>query len=439
MIGFALAVFYLTLVTFPLGMAYLQGKPARAFGDELSTGLAMAGFAMLLVEFVLSGRFRAVSGHIGIDLTMRLHQFAARVALVFLAVHPFLYATPLDAARPWDATGQLTLGLTGASLLTGIAAWVVMFVLAATAIWRDQIPYSYEAWRLGHGIGAVLLGGFGTHHAIEAGRYSGDAGLQQYWLVLLACAFASLAFVYVLKPLGQFRNPYEVRSVRRIGLKLWELAIVPRGGRVPAFKAGQFVWLNVGHSPFSLKENPFSISSSPRKDGELQFVIKEAGDFTRSLGTIAPGTRAHIDGPHGNLVIEGRRADRIVLIAGGVGVAPLLSILRRLDDDRDPRPVTLLYANRCAEQIVYADELDAMTQRIDLTVVHVLGEPPDGWAGRTGIADAACIRDLFADREDGGTLYVVCGPAPMIDAVEAGLSAIGVTEHQVISERFTYD
>jgi predicted ferric reductase len=439
MIGFMLAILYVALVTLPLGLAFLQGKPARPFGDELASGLAMAGFAMLLVEFVLSGRFRTISGHIGIDLTMRLHQFAARIALVFLVVHPFLYSTPLDRARPWDVTGQLTLGLDAASLATGIVAWVVMAVVTVMAIFRDELPFTYEAWRLGHGIGAVTLAVGGTHHAIVAGRYSGSAGLQEFWLVLLGLALLSLVFVYVVKPLGQLSRPYTVTSVRRVGLKLWELVIAPRKGRVPAFRAGQFVWLNVGNSPFSLKENPFSIASSPRRDDELRFVIKEVGDFTGSVGAIAPGTRAHVDGPHGDLVLEGRRADRIALIAGGVGIAPMLSILRRLDDDRDPRPVTLLYGNRCAEQIVHGDELEAMAGRIDLRVVHVLTEPPEGWTGRTGVIDEGCLRDVLGAREDGGTLHIICGPAPMIDAVETDLARMGVPTRQIISERFTYD
>lgn len=91
----------------------------------------------------------------------------------------------------------------------------------------------------------------------------------------------------------------------------------PDGHDGIAYEAGQFVWLNVGHSVFSLRENPFSVSSAPSSGALLQFIIKELGDFTSTLSRIAPETRAYIDGPHGHLVTTGRTEPGIALIAGG--------------------------------------------------------------------------------------------------------------------------
>ncbi|MCB1811792.1 MAG: hypothetical protein KDK04_08765 [Candidatus Competibacteraceae bacterium] len=85
-----LLLLYLIIALLPLLLAYLQGLPPRPFADELSSALAMVGFAMLLLEFVLSGRFKIVSGRIGMDLTMRFHQLIARSLAVFILVHPFL-------------------------------------------------------------------------------------------------------------------------------------------------------------------------------------------------------------------------------------------------------------------------------------------------------------------------------------------------------------
>ena len=74
---------YVLVALLPLGLAALQGLPPRPFQDELASAIAMVGFSMLLVEFVLSGRFRWVSGRIGIDVTMRFHQLIARGLAVF--------------------------------------------------------------------------------------------------------------------------------------------------------------------------------------------------------------------------------------------------------------------------------------------------------------------------------------------------------------------
>jgi len=88
----------------------------------------MVAFAMLLMEFLLSGRFKSVSGSTGIDLTMRFHQLIARSLTAFILIHPFLYVTPLKYPLPWDTTGQLTLGLSSASITTGILGWVLEVV-----------------------------------------------------------------------------------------------------------------------------------------------------------------------------------------------------------------------------------------------------------------------------------------------------------------------
>lgn len=439
MSGKLLLPLYLLLALAPLALAAAQGRPPRPFWDEIASGLAIVSFAVLLAEFALSGRFRSVSERIGMDVTMRLHQLLARTALAFALVHPFLYGTGLGLARPWDTSGQLTLGLDPASLATGILAWILLPVLVLLAIYRTKLDWSYERWRLLHGIGAVLVAGFVTHHALEAGRYSQDPLLAGFWLLLLGLALLSLAFVYLVEPLLQASRPYRVAAVRPLALRTWELAIEPVGHDGLDFQAGQFVWLNVGHSPFTHHENPFSIASAPAERPRIAFVIKAVGDFSRGVGEIAAGTRAYLDGPHGNLTLARREGTGIALIAGGVGIAPLLGILRQLRADEDPRPVTLLYGNRLDEQIVYGEELEALAAAGKLKLVHVLSEPPAGWKGRTGLIDSACIAETFSFEGAASWLYFVCGPDPMIESVEAALVALSIPARQIVSERFDYD
>ena len=439
-----LLALYLALVALPLVLAALQDKPRRPLIDEISSGLALAGLAVLLVEFVLSGRFRAISGRIGMDVTMRLHQVLARVALGMLLLHPFLYTTPFNPAAPWDPTRQHALFLGDGALLTGIAAYLLLPALVLTAIFRDGIGVKYETWRLMHGLGALALAAAGTHHALAAGRYSGEQALGWFWLAMLAAALGSLAWVYAVKPALQYRRPYRVDGVRAVALRTWELTVSPVGHAGTDFRAGQFVWLNVGHSPFSLAENPFSISSAPAQGPQIGFLIKEAGDFTGTVGTIAPGTRAWLDGPHGHLTLEGRGAAGIAMIAGGVGVAPMLSILRQLHRTGDGRPAILLYGNRTAEQIAHADELRAMEAQGSLRVVHVLSEPPENWEGETGMPDEALIRKVFGacgsgDGGDGGWIYLLCGPPEMMETCKTALRAMGVPRRQIVMERFRYD
>lgn len=263
---------YIAVLIAPLAIAWLARMPRRPLLDELSSSMALLAFAVLLVEFVLSGRFRAITGRIGMDVTMRLHQLAARWIVVLILVHPFLYTLPIPAhPPPWDVTAQDHLRLDGATLMSGGAAWILLIVLVVSAIWRDSLPYRYETWRLGHGLGAALVAGLSAHHALAAGRYSGEPSLAWFWLGLLGLAVASPIYVYLISPLLKLRRPFEALSVRPIAERTWELAVARKDGKPFVFRAGQFVWLNVGHPPFSLYENPFSISSAPARAERFRY------------------------------------------------------------------------------------------------------------------------------------------------------------------------
>lgn len=430
---------YLLLALAPLGLAAAQGLPARPFRDELASSLALVGFSMMMMEFVLSGRFRRISGRIGIDITMRFHQVIARVLALFILIHPFLYTLPMSGSRPWDLTGVSGLTMSGTALITGGVAWLLLPVFIVLGIFRKDLPYRYETWRLMHGLGAALIALLTLHHALGAGRYSGDSALAAFWVVMTIVALGTLLNVYVLRPLSQIRRPYRVKAIEKIATKTWHLMIEPEHGPALSFEPGQFVWLTLDRPPFAITEHPFSISSCPADRPQLGFTIKEAGDFTNRIGHIGIDARAYVHGPHGNMTLPKNVGVGLTFIAGGVGMAPIMSMLRQLRADRDTRPVTLIYGNRAVDQIMYKDELNDMTRELDMELHHVLSEAPPGWDGKTGIIDEALLRQLIDPERDADRMYVVCGPTPMIDGVGASLARLGVPAAHIRSEKFSYD
>ncbi len=429
-----LVLLYVAVVLLPLILSRVAGAPPRGFTDELASGLGILAFTIILAEFVLSGRFKRISNGIGMDVTMRFHQLMARAALAFAMVHPFLYTgTPAGGPRPWDPARELTITTEFWALSTGILAFLLLPALVLLAIGRTGFDYKYETWRLMHGLGALLIALALLHHAVYAGRYGSEPLMTWVWIALTGVAVGSLGYVYLIAPLRDLARPWTVASIRPLSARQWEVTVTPEGHSGLRYKAGQFAWLGVGRSAFSLHENPFSISSAPSVGPDVSFVIKELGDFTRTIGQIEPGTRAWLDAPFGNLTVDGRGEPGIVLIAGGVGIAPLIGILRELRATDDPRPVKLIYGNRLEEQIVYREELD----REDVT--YVLSEPPADWSGETGMIDAGCLDRLLSTKELTGWLFVLCGPAPMLELVEAHLIARGTPSHRILSERFDYD
>lgn len=141
-----------------------------------------------------------------------------------------------------------------------------------------------------------------------------------------------------------------------------------------------------------------------------------------------------VDGPHGSFR-PGAAGEPYVLIAAGIGITPVMSMLRTFDDDDDPRALTLVYGSRGWDDITFREELEQLGGRLSLEVVHVLSDPPTGWAGERGRIERALLeRALTPDTRTRS--HFVCGPPTMVDAVQIALDELGIGPELVHVERF---
>jgi NAD(P)H-flavin reductase len=145
---------------------------------------------------------------------------------------------------------------------------------------------------------------------------------------------------------------------------------------------------------------------------------------TRTIGGIEEGRRVYLDATHGAFTLAGHEAEGIGLIAGGVGIAPILSLLRHLRAARDPRPVRLLYGAASYDHLIASDEIEAMRTELNLEVEIVLAKAPSVRAGRTGVLDAGVIRNWLTREQPERWLYFMCGPIPMMQEVEHTLHVV---------------
>jgi predicted ferric reductase len=233
-----------------------------------------------------------------------------------------------------------------------------------------------------------------------------------------------LGHVRIGKPLEMKSRPYRVAHVRPEGAQTWTVVLEPLGHPGIKFRAGQFAWLTLGSTPFSLQQHPFSFSSSAAQSSRIEFAIRELGDFTSTIKTVKPGTTAFVEGPYGAFVPDFDRKEGLFLIAGGVGIAPMMSMLRTMRDRKDRRPVILIYGNHSLEETIFKDELGSLQQELDLNLVLVFSR----------IGEELLERHLPRDRN--AFDYFTCGPTPMMDLVEGYLNRSGVPVRQIHSERF---
>lgn len=207
---------------------------------------------------------------------------------------------------------------------------------------------------------------------------------------------------------------------------------------------GQFATLRVMTDKGWSNPHPFTISCAPGGN-RLRFTIKGVDEFTRSVPDWTPGAMIRCEGPFGVFCRDIDNQEHIVMIAGGVGITPFLSVLRHFRETRAKNRVTLFWANRTVADAFARDELAAMTRELDLTVVHAVSREdptavigPDDATDRIVYEKGRITRDMLQRHlEDPKGSFYVCGPPEMQEAVLKELAECGVDPDAVQKERFT--
>jgi len=430
--GILWLIVYLGLVLAPL-VVLLVGPmpPALGFLPDVSAALGFAALSMMAVQFLLTARFRRATAPFGIDIIYYFHRYLGAVILGLAIAHPVL----LIADNP-SLAELLNPLVAPAHMTAGVLSTIALAALMATSWWRKRLGIPYERWRVAHtglAIAAVLLA---LVHLEGVQYYAASPWKRLLWRAIALSWIVAAGYVRLVRPWQLRRRPYRVVGVTGERGDAWTLALEPDGHSGLTFQPGQFAWLTLRANPFQMKEHPFSFSSAPGlAGGRVEFTVKELGDFTRTMGGIRPGEVAYVDAPYGAFTIDRHDASGFVFVAGGIGIAPLMSMLRALAERTDPRPVLLLYAYRRWERMTFREEIESLRSRLDLEFVPVLEEPPADWDGERGwITGEVLERRLPPDRLS--RHYFVCGPEAMTQAMERLIHGLGVPLSRIHSELF---
>ena len=432
----SLLILYLILILIPWALAFIEGLEVRGWYEEFVTLLSIAGMSMMLCQFILlNGRVDVISERIGVDNAMRIHKQAGQYLGLLFLLHPFLIWLPRLVISPSFAVDDIWTMLTSPEASTGLYAWALLIVFALMAIFKEKIRLSYEAWRYTHSIAFVAIMILATHHAVTVGRHGRyNAWFDVLWIVLCALAVAVAVYIYFVQPRLIARKPFKVVDCRKGSADDWYLTIEKDGDFDFDFDAGQFTWISTSASVFLRSEHPFSIASTSSDLPRLSYVIRELGDYTRQLGKLKSGQRVWVNGPHGVFTLNARNARGLVFIAGGAGIGPIIGILRELRNNGDRRPVRLVYGNRSIGQMMFLDELQALGKVLDFEMILVLDNPPPDFDGYKGFIDQRVLSRLTDAPDKDAWDYYLCGPAPMVKAVQTNLKALNIPEKRILFE-----
>ncbi|MGB3760191.1 MAG: ferric reductase-like transmembrane domain-containing protein [Rivularia sp. (in: cyanobacteria)] len=425
---------YIIIILLPLFVLILYPPTpsnVRSVWLEFSAALGFIGLAMMAMQFALTARINRVEASYGVDLILQFHRYTSIVAFFFILIHPIIVFIDNPETlkllnfveAPWRARAA-------------VIATLALVAIIVTSIWRKQLNIPYELWRIAHGILAVIIIGFALGHVLGVGNYLGLFWKAVIWTGIALAALWLLVYVRLVKPYFMQKKPYLVEAAIPQRGNVWNLVLRPRGHAGINFQPGQFAWLTLEISPFRMREHPFSFASSAEDRDSVEFGIKALGDFTKTIKDVKPGTKAYLDGPYGVFTTDRyENTAGFVFIAGGIGITPIMSILFTLAQRKDERPLLLIYGNKTWEDITYREEIEALKDKLDLTVIHVLREPPGDWSGESGYVDQE-ILERYIPKRPATRNYFICAVPKMMDQVEKALHELEVPVTHIHMEHY---
>jgi predicted ferric reductase len=400
------------------------GGAARLGGLVRGLGLAAAG--LLLAQVLLASRLKWLDRILPLDRRLGLHRWLGPIALVLATAHPLvLFSSPGFQLGPLSwRMWPLALG---ATLLLGL--WITVFV----AFKRASLRLPYQQWRAMHRLGfvPVLLI---VVHALAVGDSFQDFWAVLYGGLLVGGMAAAMIWLRLLKPARLRSQAWMVKAVEPLNQTTTSLQLAPPNGLDFSYLPGQFAFITPLSGRLPREEHPFTIASSPDRTNALEFCIKDSGDFTARMGQAAAGDRFQVDGPHGGFSHLLHQGDELVFIAGGIGITPLLGMLRHLAAGYDKRFITLIWSNRGEADLIHRQEMVDFKQRLVNFHLHLVMSRQENWQGPQGRLDEPMLFRLLADHSREAQVFI-CGPPAMIVSTRKRLDKLGFS--RVHSELFS--
>jgi predicted ferric reductase len=428
----------LTIVALVVGLAvlWIVARPTdpRA-GSFLGQLLGAEGVLLLSIGLVLISTLRAVEQFFdGVDKAAVWHRRVAIAGTILVGIHIATTGNP----NPTDLGPTLgTIGIVGLATLT---------VWAIAPRWRSITPRllrepihrlmetsaaglvhrwvgSYGLWRGFHRLTGLFLA-LGFAHGLMDASVFGSQLLRWSFVVVGGVGLAFYAYRELLARRFARTHDYEVASVAPITDSSVEIWLRPLGRRFD-FRPGQFALVNL-EARDGWHRHPFTIASAPAEDN-VRITVGAVGDFTSSIGDLVePGMPAVISSPKGHFDYC-RGTERQIWIAGGIGVAPMLSWLRSAKPGQLPHRVDFFYTSRGPAPLV--EEVNHIAGHHEELHLHLVD---------TAIHPRLTVEDVLetAGGEPHELSAFLCGPEAMVNAMEKGLVRAGVKAANVHREYY---
>ncbi|WP_250009871.1 ferric reductase-like transmembrane domain-containing protein [Actinoplanes sp. M2I2] len=394
---------------------------------------------LLLLQVLLMARIPLVERAFGQDRLARWHRWTGFTSFWLMIAHVVLITLGYAAAAHANAFAELwDMIWTYPGMLLATAGTLALIMVVVTSIRAARRKLRYESWHLLH-LYAYLGAGLALPHQLWTGTdFIGSPAATAYWWTLYAVSAGGVLVYRIGVPAWRsWRHRLVVSHVAPEGPGLTSVYLTGRRLDTLPARAGQFFQWRFLDGPGWSRSHPYSLSATP--NGQmLRITVKNLGDGSARVAGLRPGTRALIEGPYGKLTGESYTGGPVVLLACGIGVTPLLSLLGDLP--YAPGEATLIYRARTEAEVAFRAELDWFATHRGVRVVHLLGPRatrpswlPGQYADHT---DAAALTEI-APQITGAHVYV-CGPDAWTQAARTAAQDAGVRPGHLHTELFSW-
>jgi len=416
-------------------LTYLALPSSGGLWHRLSVLTGLLALSALVCAAVLPSRVRSLNRALGIESVIDLHRFLGVVtaALVFAHLACVVAAAPANVMLLDLATAP---GRAKAATISTLA----LVALASLTVLRNRARLSYELWKWSHVTLAATALVFAGLHVWLLDQLVRDAVIGTMLALFALVLGIVFGHRWVWRPMFDPSTEFVIHDIRRENPTVSTLVLAPcsRGGRPAttwAFAPGQFAWIRLDRSVMA-QEHPFTIASRAHSDA-TEFTIRHTGDFTRALRRLPIGATVWVDGPHGAFTNDVETSAGFVMIAGGVGITPMMSMLRTAAHRLDPRPYRLVVVASSPQDLLFRAELAHLRRVLDLEVTEVLRRPVEGWTGPTGDIGVELLSAVLGGAHRPADVdYFICGPPALVTDALSALDLLGAAPDHIHTEQF---
>jgi predicted ferric reductase len=393
------------------------------------TGLLAAYLALLQV--ILLARLPALERSVGFDRLTVWHRWNGHLCIDLVIAHVVFTVWGYSLMDKFTIGKEISTMLGGGiypGMITATIGTAMLLAVVATSVVIVKRRLSYEWWYAVHLLAYAGIALSWFHEIPTGNELVLDEAAADYWRALYVATLAILVAFRLVVPLAQLvRYRLRVADVVEEGPSVVSIRIVGRNlDRLGAEPGQFFLWRFLDRRRI-WSAHPFSLSAAP--DGSsLRITVKALGDHTARIGEIRPGTRVLAEGPFGVFTESARRRRRgVLLIAGGIGITPIRSLVERMRGD-----VVVLYRALGEADLIFRGELDTLSARSSLTLHYVVGDHRGEGGAR--LLSPEHLRELVPDAAERDVF--LCGPPAMTGAIRSNLRAAGVPRGRIHLERF---